>query len=77
MKNRTNNRGQMSVIGLIFIFIMLILLSALMPTIVTTIANTTGVVDSTTGIFLNLIPLCLVVSLVMGIFVYAKPVSGY
>lgn len=71
--NRINKKGQIGVIGIMVGFIMLIMLSALMPTIVTTISNTTPVVDSSTGVMLSLIPLVFVATLIGSILIYARP----
>lgn len=67
------NKGQMTIIGILTIFITLIVFSAIMPSMNTAIANATAHTDETADLMLNLIPLFIVIAIIMSIFTYAKP----
>ena len=65
----------MTIIGMFLVFIMLIVLSAFMPTIVSNVNNlTSSGVDSTTSTIAGLIPLAFVIAIIGTVFMFARPV---
>jgi uncharacterized membrane protein YidH (DUF202 family) len=69
---RMGRRGQLSVQNLLGIFVLIIIMSALMPAIIEIIQIALNVVDTTTAILLALVPLVLVAALIKTIMDYAS-----
>jgi ABC-type antimicrobial peptide transport system permease subunit len=70
-----NRKAQLTIIGLIFVIILIIIISNLMPTIVSQIEigkNTTGLSTSTQAL-MDLIPLMFVLGIIITFFVYVMP----
>jgi len=70
---RCGKKAQMTLIGLVVIFLSLVLLGALMPTIKEQITKIQNETDPTTDTMLGLIPLMFVVAIIIGIIFYASP----
>jgi len=66
-------KAQMTLIGVVIIFLSLVLLGALMPTIKEQITKIQDETDPTTDTLLGLIPLVFVVAIIIGIVFYASP----
>lgn len=64
-------KGQMTIIGLIMMFVALVMLMALMPAITESIHLTSGCVTGITITVLNLLPLFFVIAIIIGIVIYA------
>jgi len=72
-KGDSRTKGQMTLIGVIMIFLSLILLASFMPTIKSQIVKLQNETDPTTDIMVGLIPMMLVVAIIIGILFYATP----
>ncbi len=72
-----NNSGQMTVVGLLMIFLAVMVLSSLMPTItgeVTNVStNLTGDGFTTEGTLYNMIPMFIIVVMLSSIALYGGP----
>ena len=72
---RITKKGQMTIIGLILVFIMIIIVANLMPTITEQIAigkNATGL-STSTKMFMDLIPMFIVLAIIITLFIYVVP----
>ena len=68
-----NKRGQASIIGIISVFLMIVVFSALAPTIVERISNTSTYLDTESALLLSLVPLMFVIVIILTMFIFATP----
>lgn len=66
-------KGQASIIGIVSVFIMIVVFSALAPTIVERITNASAVLDTESALLLDLVPLMFVVVIILTLFIFATP----
>ena len=76
-----NNKAQITIVGILMVFITLVIFLAIMPAMNDVIDNATiGANATITGesevIIVRLIPLMMLISIVVSIFVYVQPSSG-
>ncbi len=67
----TMNKGQFTVIGLVMIFVSLLVLSALYPTIMVFIDAAKACATSSADLVFDIIPLLLPLAIVISIIIYA------
>ena len=68
-----NKKGQYTLVGLFTTFLILVVFSALAPTISEVVTNTSNNLSGTAGIVVKLIPLGIVIAILSSIFIYARP----
>lgn len=77
LKKINNNSGQMTVVGLLMIFLAVMVLSSLMPTITGEVTNVSSNLTSdgftTEGTLYNLIPMFIIVVMLSSIALYGGP----
>ena len=76
-----NNKAQITIVGILMVFITLVIFLAILPAMNGVIDNATiGANATITGesevIIVRLIPLMMLISIVVSIFVYVQPSSG-
>ena len=73
---KENKKAQMTIIGIIMVFIIIIVVSVLMPTIQTTIdtaKNNTPTLSAGATSIMDLIPLMIILGIIITIFIVAVP----
>jgi len=73
---RLNRKAQMTIVGIIMVFIIIIVVANLMPTIVTTIdtaKNNTPTLSTGASSVLDLIPMMIILGIIITIFIVAVP----
>ena len=73
---RANKKAQMTIVGIIMVFILVIIVSVLMPTItdqIETAKNNTPTMSTGTSAIMDLIPLMIVLGIIITIFIVAVP----
>lgn len=68
-----NDKGQMTFIAILVVFMMLIVFSIFLPEINIVIDETTPELDARSSALLNLIPFFLVLGILMSVFTYSRP----
>jgi len=71
------SKGQLSLDNLMNIFILVVVMAALIPTLVTIINGVLGNVDTITALILSLIPLALGVGVLKAINAYSQPYQAF
>lgn len=66
-------KGQMTIVGILMVFVTLVVFSSLAGSFQNAINNLTEETDATTDILANLIPLFIIIAIVMSIFAYGRP----
>lgn len=66
-------KGQMTIVGILMVFVTLLVFTTIVPTLQTTINNATQHTDGMTTLLLELIPFFIVIAIIMSVFTYARP----
>ena len=69
---KCGRKGQFTIVGLIMVFLSIVVLGALMPSITQTITDAKACVTGVASTLLDLIPLFLVIGVIMAVVVYAS-----
>jgi len=73
MKEMKGNKGQITVVSIITLFVTLLVFMVFLPQINTVLDTLIGQVDATSGFLLALIPLMVVLGIVMSLQAYSQP----
>lgn len=75
MKSK-NRKAQLTIVGLLLVFIMIIVVANFMPTIAEQIdlaKNNTPTLSTSTEAFMDLIPMFLILAIIITLFIFAVP----
>ena len=75
MKSK-NRKAQLTIVGLLLVFIMIIVVANFMPTIAEQIdlaKNNTPTLSTSTKAFMDLIPMFLILAIIITLFIFAVP----